>query len=121
MYTALQYAIDNKIPYVLVDKNIQEIQTLFQQIPANEQEGFMKEIAKFESQSIKESTVDEKEFLVKLKQEFPISFEFLITMRELEIANNILKTLVTSPNKKMVVLLGKGHLNGLAKVLGEIL
>ena len=116
MYTALQYAIDNKIPYVLVDKNIQEIQQLFQKIPSNEQQGFIKELNIFEKQTIAESTVDEKEFLNKLKTNFPISYEILITLREQEIALNILKTMLNNPNKKIIVFVGKGHINGINKL-----
>ena len=117
MFTALQYAIDNKIPYVLVDKNIQEIQALFQQIPINEQKGFMEEIAKFEKQTIAESTIDEEQFLINLKKNFPISFEFLITLREQYITIQILKTIRDNPNKKIVIVLGKGHLKGVNKLL----
>lgn len=118
MFTALQYCLDNKIPYVLVDKNIQEVQNLFQQIPQNEQQGFMSEINKFENQTIAESTIDEEQFLINLKKNYPISFEFLITLREQEIAINILKTILNNPNKKIIAILGKGHEKNINKLLG---
>lgn len=120
MYTALQYSIDNKIPYYLVDKNIQEVQTLFQSIPVNEQQGFMQEIAKFEKQTIAESTVDEEQFLINLKKQFPISFEFLITIREYYIVNQILKMIILNPNKKILIFLGKGHIKSINKLLEGI-
>jgi pheromone shutdown protein TraB len=121
MYTALQYSIDNKIPYILVDKNIQEIQTLFQSIPINEQQGFAQEIAKFEKQTIAESTVDEESFLINLKKNFPISFEFLITLRELHIVNQIMRMIVLNPNKKILIFLGKGHIKSINKLLEGII
>lgn len=117
MYTALQYAIDKKLPYVLVDKNIQQIQQLFQKIPSNEQQGFMNELAIFDKQSIAKSTINEQEFLNKLKTNYPISFEILITLREQEIALNILKTIAKYPNEKFIVLVGKGHINGINKLM----
>jgi pheromone shutdown protein TraB len=118
MYTALQYAIDKKLPYVLVDKNIQEIKELFQKIPANELQGFIHELAIFDKQTIAQSTVNEQEFLNKLKTNFPISFEILITLREQEIALNILKTIVKYPNEKFIVFVGKGHLESIKNILG---
>lgn len=117
MYSALQYAIDNKIPYILVDKNIQEIKQLFQKIPSNEAEGFMNEITKFEKQTIAESTVNEEEFLTNLQRNFPIGFVLLITLREQHIALEILKASLDNPDKKILFFLGKGHISGILKLL----
>src|SRR3990170_281493 len=63
MYSALTYSINNKIPYVLIDKDIQEIQQLFQKIPQNEQQGFMNEIVEFEKQTIIPTSINEDDFL----------------------------------------------------------
>lgn len=119
MYTALQYSIDNKVPYVLVDKSIEEIQTLFQKIPQKEQEGFIKEITKFEKETIAENTVDEQEFLKNLKEEYPMSFEILINSREQHIVIQILKLKMKYPDKKILIFLGKGHINSITKLLEE--
>ena len=117
MFTALQYSIDNKIPYVLVDQNIQEIQQLFQKIPVKEAQGFMEEIAKFEKQTIAESTIPEDEFLKKMKEQYPISYEILITLREKHIAIEVLKTILKNPDKKILIFLGKGHLESIKRIL----
>jgi pheromone shutdown protein TraB len=118
MFTALQYARDNKIPYVLVDKNIQEIQQLFQKIPQNEMDGFMKEIALFEKQTIAESVVDDKVFLENLKKNYPVSFEILINAREQFIAIQLLKTILSNPDKRIICFLGKGHEKSIKNILG---
>lgn len=117
MYSALDYARENKIPYVLVDENIQKIQQLLQNIPQNESKKFIEEINKFEKQTIAESTIDEDKFLEELNKNFPIIFTLMITLRELKIANNILKIQQENQNKKIVIVLGKGHLKGVEKLI----
>jgi pheromone shutdown protein TraB len=106
MKTALRYAFDNEIDYVLVDMPIQKIQELFLKIPKEEQIGFQKELSEFEGE-LKE--VDEQEVLLTMKSRYPIAFEFLINMRNLYITNQILKAKEKYPNKRILIFLGKGH------------
>ena len=116
MITASRYALDNNIKLVCVDKNIMEIKYLMEKIPANEQAGFMKELSEFENKSLTQQ-IDEEQVLNELKTKYPISFEFLITLRELYIAYKILKEEVNNPNKKILVFLGKGHIKSMEKLL----
>jgi len=119
MITASKYAIENKIPLVLVDRNIIEIQNLMNNIPKEEMNGFIKELQLFESQNIKEQidNLDEDKVINELKTKYPISFEFLVTSRELYIVYKILKCLYENRDKKILIFLGKGHIKGIKKLL----
>jgi len=119
MITASKYALDNKIHLVLVDRDITEIRELMNKIPQEEVTGFMNELVKFESQTLDENTknLNEQEVLNELKTKYPISYEFLITSRELYITNKILKIIIKYPKKKILIFLGVGHLNSINKLL----
>lgn len=119
MKTALRYASDNKINYVLVDMPILKIQELFSRIPKEEQIGFQKELVEFESKGIIDKEVNEEEVLLNLKKRYPIAFEFLVNMRNLYIATQILKTMIKYPDKKFIVFLGKGHIDSINKLIGQ--
>jgi pheromone shutdown protein TraB len=106
--TALRYAINNKLNYFLVDMPILKTQELFSKLPSNEQEGFLKDLTAFESEPLQKE-VNEEEVLFSLKQKYPIAFEFLVNMRNLYITKEILKVQRDNPDKKILVILGKGH------------
>ena len=108
MINASKYALENKIPLVCIDKDIYEIKALMEKIPQNELAGFMKELAEFENKQLTDK-VDIDKTLNELKTKYPISYEFLITIRELYIQNKILKTILKYPNKKILIFVGKGH------------
>jgi len=118
MKAALNYSIENNIERVLVDMPILKIQDLFSKIPIKEQEGFQKELNEFEGESINKK-VNEEEVLLGMKARYPIAFEFLINMRNLYIANEILKTILRNPNKKIIVILGSAHVNNVNKLIGN--
>lgn len=109
MKTVLRYSQEKKIPLVLVDMPILKIQELFSKIPINEQQGFTKELTEFEQQGELDKEVDEEQVLINLKTKYPIAFEFLVNMRNVYITNQILKSMINYPNKKILVFLGKGH------------
>lgn len=119
MITASKYALDNKIPLVLLDRDVNEIKSLMEKIPREEMARFKKEIIAFENESLKiDNDIDEKIFLENLKKDFPIAFELLITSRELFITNQILKTMVKNPNKRILIFIGKGHLEKIKLEIG---
>ncbi len=118
MKAALNYSIENNVERVLVDMPILKIQDLFSKIPIKEQEGFQKELAEFEGESIKKE-VNEEEVLLGMKSRYPIAFEFLVNMRNLYIANQILRTQRDNPEKRIVVILGAAHVNSVTKLIGE--
>ena len=117
MKTALKYAMDKKLEWIPVDMPIQKIQELFSKIPKEEQEGFQKELTEFEKESITKEVNDE-EVLIGMKTRYPIAFEFLINMRNLYIANQILLTEKKNPNKKIVVILGSAHVQQVNRLIG---
>jgi len=116
MINASKYALENNIRLELVDKDVNEIRTLMDLIPQNEMMGFMNELAKFENDNLNRE-VNEKEVLNELKTKYPVSFEFLITSRELFILNNILKLQLNNSNKRILIFLGKGHVNSIMEGL----
>jgi pheromone shutdown protein TraB len=117
MINASKYALNNKIPLICVDRDIIEIQNLMNKIPSNELQEFLKEIVKFEQEGFNKE-VNEQDTLNDLKTRFPVAFEFLITSRELYILNMILKNIIKYPNKRILIFLGKGHLESINKQLG---
>ncbi len=97
---------------------ILKIQDLFSKIPIKEQEGFQRELTEFEKESISKK-VNEEEVLLGMKKRYPIAFEFLVNMRNLYIATQILRTQRDNPNKKIVVILGAAHVENVTKLIGE--
>jgi len=104
-------AKENNIPLEFVDLDITKTKYLMDIIPENEKNGFMNELNEFNKQTLAEQTknIDVGKLLLEMKAKFPISFEFLINMRNLVIINNILKIEKKYPNKNILVLLGEGH------------
>lgn len=118
MKAALNYATKHNMPRVLVDMPILKIQELFLKIPKEEQEGFSKELLEFKNESINKQ-VNEEEVLLQMKERYPIAFEFLINMRNLYIANQILKAKIDNPGKKIVVVLGSSHVENVNKLISN--
>jgi pheromone shutdown protein TraB len=114
--TVLRYAQNSKLPLLPVDMPILKIQELFSKIPKEEQEGFQKELQEFQNQPLIEQQ-DEKEVIQNLKTRYPIAFEFLINMRNLYISNQLLKAEKKYPNKKILVFLGKSHVEQIKQMV----
>jgi len=117
--TASRYAIEHKIPLILVDRPLEEIRFLMEKIPANEMKSFLAELTDFETKSLKENVkdVNEDETLLELKTKYPISYEFLIQSRDMFIMHRIMKAMLLYPNKKIIIFLGKGHIDKISKEL----
>lgn len=116
------YAKENKIPLELLDMDITRLKELMEKIPEKEINGFLEELQKFEKmsmQEVKDQQTEEKvnETINELKINYPISYEFLITMRELIISNNILRTINKYPSKKILIILGMGHIKSIEEHL----
>ena len=120
MITASKYALDNKIQLELLDRDLIEIKNLMEKIPKEELSFFLKELGELENVNLKESTknINADKILEDLKVKAPISFEILITSRDLFIAVKILKLMCNYPNKRILVFLGKGHLKSINKLIG---
>ncbi len=109
--SACVYASEKNIPLEFVDLDITKTRELMDKLPKEEQEGFLKEMLEFQKRSIKETIkdIDVEKILRELKTKYPIAFEFLINLRNIFILNKILKLKIKYPDKKIVILLGKGH------------
>lgn len=109
---ACLYAREKNLPLEFVDLDITKIKYLMDKIPENEKGIFAKELIAFEKIELKEVTkdIDVEKTLLELKEKCPISFEFLVNMRNLVIINSLLKLDRKYPNKKIVVTLGKAHI-----------
>jgi pheromone shutdown protein TraB len=105
------YAVENKIPLEFVDLDIMRTKELMDKIPQSEKEGFFKELIEFQNKPITElvKDVDEEEILKKLKVMYPIAYEFLITIRDLYLLSSVLKLEKKYHNKRILVIVGKGH------------
>ena len=121
MINASIYAKENNIPLEFIDLDITKIKALMEITPDEEKQGFVEELTKFESMSMKEvnDTSNYNDTLIELKTNYPISFEFLITMRELFIVKNIFKLEHKYPGKKILILIGEGHLDSVMKEMEE--
>lgn len=110
---ACLYAREKDIQLEFVDLDITKTKELMDKIPENEKKEFLNQLAEFQKKGLIEQTknINVEENLKLLKEKFPIAFEFLINMRNLVIINNILKLKIKYPNKKILVILGKGHVN----------
>jgi len=105
------FAVENNLPLEFVDLDITKIKELLEKIPKEEKDGFLKELLAFETKTLKESieNIDVDKTLREMKEKFPIAFEFLINLRNLVILNNLFKLERKYKGKRILVLLGKGH------------
>jgi pheromone shutdown protein TraB len=120
MITVSRYALDNKIPLLLVDKDVNEIAFMFSKLPENEKNGFLEELTQLDNVSVEESikeVMNIDEYMKKFKEKYPIGYYLLVELRDLYIANKIMSCSFNNPDKKLVVFLGKGHIAGISKLL----
>ena len=105
------YAHEKNIPLEFVDLDITKTKELMDKLPKEEQEGFLKEMLEFQKRSIEETIkdIDVEKTLRELKEKYPIAFEFLINLRNIFMLNKILKLKIKYPDKRIVIVLGKGH------------
>ena len=121
MVNASLYAKENNIPLEFLDLDITRIKALMEMTPEKEQQGFLKELAQFEQMSITEvnNNSNVNDTLLELKTNYPVSFEFLITMRELFVTKNIFKLEHKYPGKKILIIVGEGHFDSIMKEMEE--
>ncbi len=121
MVNASLYAKENNIPLEFLDLDITRIKALMEMTPEKEQQGFLKELAQFEQMSITEvnNNSNVNDTLLELKTNYPVSFEFLITMRELFVTKNIFKLEHKYPGKKILIIVGEGHFDSIMKEIKE--
>lgn len=119
MTNAILYANENKIQVGLIDRDIVETAKLMEKIPEKELTLFLKEITNLENKNIQAEADNFKaeEEIGKLKNNYPVAYEFLVSSRDLTLANNLLRLEKNNPNKKIVALIGKGHLQKVEELI----
>ncbi len=123
MIAAHKIAKQKNLQIELIDRPIIETQALFKSIPFLEKMQFIKQLIKFNSKKIKiqdiinevDSNEKTKEILEKLKEMCPITFYFLINSRDEYMTNKIKSIMFDNPEKKILIIVGKGHKNKLEK------
>ena len=114
MKTAMFYAINNNIPLLLLDKDIMEIQKEMQSIPLEETIFLQKELIKYEKEGINKK-VDENEVIKTMKDKIPISYKILVEDRNKFISKKIKEGIKKYLNKKILIFLGRGHIDEVMK------
>ena len=114
MKTAMFYSINNNIPLLLVDKDINEIREEMKSIPMEEQIYLQKELVKFQTEKL-QTEINEEEVIEKMKKDIPITYKILVEERNEYIINKIQEGIKEYPDKKIIIFLGKGHVKGIKK------
>ena len=116
MKAVMFYAINNNIPLELVDKDIMEIKNEMAQIPMNEQIHLQNELVKFK-QELLPKEIDEEEVIRRMKKEIPIVYKILVEDRNKFITNKIKEAIRKYPSKRIIVFLGKAHVQEITRQL----
>ncbi|MEK6943085.1 MAG: TraB/GumN family protein [Nanoarchaeota archaeon] len=121
MKQAILLARKNKIELALVDQDIAiTLQRLSKAITWKEKWNFAADVFKamfsgkkeieFDLRTVPEKTIIKK-LTSKLKERYPNIYKVLIEERNTVIANNIKKLMTKNPDKKILVILGAGHID----------
>ena len=115
MKTAMFYAINNNIPLVLLDKDINEIKKEFLTIPIEEQICLQEELSKFKVSPLQKE-INEDELILEMKKQIPITYSILVTSRDEYIIEKIRETINIHKDKKILIFLGKVHAKKISDV-----
>jgi len=129
MRQAIKIAKKKEIELALIDQDIEiTLQRLSNAITWKEKLNFLADMLKAIFIRKKEidfdlTTVPDKDIinklLSKLKERYPNLYKVLIEERNLAIAENLKNLMSRSRNKKILVILGAGHIDGIIKILGK--
>ncbi len=129
MKQAIKIAKNEKIELALIDQDIEvTLQRLSQSITLKEKLNFLIDILKALFIKEKEigfdlTTVPNKEIIKKLtnklKERYPNIYEVLIEERNKVIAENIKRLMNSNPNKKILIILGAGHIDDVFELVKE--
>ena len=131
MKQAIKIAKKERIKIALVDQDIEiTLQRLSKEITWKEKMNFLIDIAKAlflrkERIEFDLTTVPDKKIIKKLvdklKERYPSLYKVLIEERNLAIANNIKNLITSSQDKKILVILGAGHIDGVIGMIKQYL
>lgn len=129
MKQAVKIARKEKIEIALVDQDIEiTLQRLSKSITWKEKFNFLADILKalFLRKNEMEfdlATVPDKKIIKKLtdklKEHYPNVYKVLIEERNIAIANNLKRLMDSNTNKKILVILGAGHIDDVAKLIKQ--
>ncbi len=129
MKEAIKIAKKEGIKLALIDQDIEiTLQRLSKSITWKEKINFLDDIIKAIFSGKKEiefdlATVPDKKIIKKLtsklKERYPNVHKVLIEERNIVIANNLLKLIESSPDKKILVILGAGHIDDVLELIKE--
>jgi len=118
MKTAMFYAINNNIPLILVDKDILEIKNDMQNIPIDEMIYLQKELIKFQQEELK-TEIDENDVIERVKSDIPKTYKILVEDRNNYIINKIKEEEKNYKNKRILIFLGKGHIQEIQRSINN--
>ncbi|MEK6984302.1 MAG: TraB/GumN family protein [Nanoarchaeota archaeon] len=129
MKQAIKIARKEKIELALIDQNIEiTLQRLSKTITWKEKMSFLIDVFKALFSRKQEiefdlSTVPNKKIIKKLtnklRERYPSLYKVLIEERNFVIAGNLRKLAASNPDKKILVILGAGHIDDVLKLLEE--
>jgi len=108
MKSAMFYAINNNIPLVLLDKDINEIKKEFATIPLEEQICLQKELIKFKDSPLQKE-INEDELIKEMKERIPFTYSILVESRNQYIIKEIKSAINLYDGKNILIFLGKVH------------
>jgi len=127
MRQALKIARKKDIRVALVDQDIEiTLKRLSHELTWKEKWNFVKDVAKAFFSSKKEIDFDLrtvpdkktiKKLVDKLRERYPNVYKVLIEERNIAIANNLRKIIGHNTDKKILVILGAGHIEDVVKLL----
>lgn len=129
MKQAIKIAKKNRINISLIDQDIEvTLKRLSEEITWSEKKNFLIDIVKalftrskefeFDLNKVPDKTIIDK-LISKLKERYPSLYKVLIVERNVAIANNIKKLMSNAPDRKILVILGAGHIDGVLKLVRE--
>ena len=129
MKQAIKIAKKERIELALIDQDIEiTLQRLSKAISWKEKLNFLVDIIKamllrkneleFDLTTVPDKKIIKK-LTIKLKERYPNIYKVLIEERNLVIASNIKKLMESAPDKKILVILGAGHIDEVLELIKE--
>lgn len=115
MKAAMFYAINNNIPLVLLDRDINEIKNEFATIPIKEQICLQSELVKFKDSPLQKE-INEDELIAQMKERIPVTYSILVKSRDEFIIKRIKEASKLHKGKKILIFLGKAHAKKISNV-----
>ncbi|VVB66447.1 TraB family protein [Candidatus Gugararchaeum adminiculabundum] len=124
---AVKLAREHKITLVLIDITGQQIAMGFKRIPFKEKLGLFLEAPKSLFRPKKKFDMDKitseeflEKFMAEFKEKFPVTYDTIVTQRNEHMARALMQLDLNNPGKKVVAVLGAGHVAGIRSILEHV-